>query len=635
MFEGKGKMSIKPRVFIGSSYEGKKIAENIHLNLFKGKHYEPIIWTAGVFQPGMSNLEGLFQQLKEADFAVLVMSPDDLLTTQSTTKRVPRDNVLFELGLFMGKLGRFRAICVIQEGDDIYKLSDLDGISVIRYPNNISDYQTGLVATCTEIQNCLDKEWNKKEVPQVLVASKNVSSQVISWDCTPTEFVEHLKQAKTVHIVGITNENLADHLKLAFEAKHETPWIALEIIFISKRLMPLYKKTNENETAAVQRWEKGVATIRAFCFSAKRKARMVSVRYMDSIIPFIGQVYDGSYVRVSFVLPFSDLKQSCYINYQAKYPPCHYQKKTVSAFCSGNTEEAPPCKREGKESFNCDNCWWKRFSCQSLLETIMEIKNHSTPLFAANVVGSTSIKDKKTKFHFETLIPQQGWRDYRSKLNRNPNKPVHLCSFILLYTRDYIILQRRTAQNSSGEDTHNFSLVAEKISDEDFLDAPSACYREKVQFLQEEMLTNDDLSSSFIEELEQTGQLKIIKGGIVPDVVLIEVCKRASVKGLMEKLGLFKTINDLKSGSNSNSHTIKFDLIVHNHYNLYGTIFGVKLHNIEIQNIEWNRPTAELKYYTLKGFEDFLSSENNVGHYLQQHSDKILDLAKSLIENQF
>jgi hypothetical protein len=94
----------RPPVFIGSSSEAKKIANKLQVAL---EHdCDAQVWHQGLFQPGRSYLETLVRALPAYDFAVLLISPDDYVESRGTSEPAPRDNVLFELGLFMGH--RFR-----------------------------------------------------------------------------------------------------------------------------------------------------------------------------------------------------------------------------------------------------------------------------------------------------------------------------------------------------------------------------------------------------------------------------------------------------------------------------------------------------------------------------------------------
>jgi hypothetical protein len=88
--------SARPRVFIGSSSEGLAIAQAIQQTL------DPIaectIWNQGVFSPSSTFVESLQDAHLTHDFAVIVLTPNDTATSRGRTSRVPRDNLLFELG---------------------------------------------------------------------------------------------------------------------------------------------------------------------------------------------------------------------------------------------------------------------------------------------------------------------------------------------------------------------------------------------------------------------------------------------------------------------------------------------------------------------------------------------------------
>src|SRR5512144_2432453 len=97
----------KPTVFVGSSEEAKAVAHAIKEGI--GDVAETKVWDEeGVFELSRATLEGLEHVLPTYDFAVLVLSADDFLAFRGQEFAAPRDNLLFELGLFMGRLGRER-----------------------------------------------------------------------------------------------------------------------------------------------------------------------------------------------------------------------------------------------------------------------------------------------------------------------------------------------------------------------------------------------------------------------------------------------------------------------------------------------------------------------------------------------
>jgi predicted nucleotide-binding protein len=91
------------------------------------------IWSEAIFLPGLTNIEALEAELLRADFAVLLLSPDDVVTSRGNTLDTPRDNVVFELGLFSGALGRRRAIMVYPQGSNLKIPTDLLGVNPIKY----------------------------------------------------------------------------------------------------------------------------------------------------------------------------------------------------------------------------------------------------------------------------------------------------------------------------------------------------------------------------------------------------------------------------------------------------------------------------------------------------------------------
>lgn len=120
-----------PSTFIGSSTEGLDVAREVELQL----QHDSIttIWKDGVFGLGGGILETLMNAVDQFDFAVMVLSPDDLTESRNTSFASPRDNVIFELGLFMGRLGRTRTF-IVHERDATLKLpSDLAGITISPY----------------------------------------------------------------------------------------------------------------------------------------------------------------------------------------------------------------------------------------------------------------------------------------------------------------------------------------------------------------------------------------------------------------------------------------------------------------------------------------------------------------------
>ena len=106
-------MKLQPSVFIGSSSESKRLADAIDISLRDDCRCR--VWDTGVFALGKSTLPTLMKTLPKFDFAIMVFSPDDLAVVRNQEVSLPRDNVLFELGLFMGHSGPERVFGAITE----------------------------------------------------------------------------------------------------------------------------------------------------------------------------------------------------------------------------------------------------------------------------------------------------------------------------------------------------------------------------------------------------------------------------------------------------------------------------------------------------------------------------------------
>lgn len=117
---------MRPKIFIGSSSEGLKIAQSIQVLL--DKSCEVTIWSQGVFGLSQGTLDSLVMALDKFDFAILALTPDDMTTSREETSQSPRDNVLFELGLFIGGIGLNRTFIIYDRHKPIKIPSDLAGV---------------------------------------------------------------------------------------------------------------------------------------------------------------------------------------------------------------------------------------------------------------------------------------------------------------------------------------------------------------------------------------------------------------------------------------------------------------------------------------------------------------------------
>src|ERR1035438_5572268 len=105
----------KPRFFIGSSTERLPVAHALKKIL--AECAEVKVWDeATEFALGKSTLDGLIKVGEVYDFALLVFGQDDSTMIRGSEFMTVRDNVIFELGLLMGQMGRGRALWLSPQG---------------------------------------------------------------------------------------------------------------------------------------------------------------------------------------------------------------------------------------------------------------------------------------------------------------------------------------------------------------------------------------------------------------------------------------------------------------------------------------------------------------------------------------
>jgi predicted nucleotide-binding protein len=148
------KLQQRPRVFVGSSMEGLSVAEAIQVNL--DKTCEVTLWNQGLFDVGEFTLDSLRNSIDNFDFAVLVLTPDDVLESRGEAKVSPRDNILFELGLCINHLGRERTLMVVDRSVDLKLPSDMAGVNPAKYqPHSSGNFVAALGASCTKLKKVI------------------------------------------------------------------------------------------------------------------------------------------------------------------------------------------------------------------------------------------------------------------------------------------------------------------------------------------------------------------------------------------------------------------------------------------------------------------------------------------------
>lgn len=146
----------RPALFVGSSTEGLRIAEAIQVVLDETCEVE--LWTQGVFGLSQGTLESLVLALPRFDFALLVLTADDMMLSRGTEKLAARDNVLFELGLFIGSLSRDRIFMLYDRTNPPVLPTDLAGITAASFaPHASGNFEAALGAPCAKIRAVIER----------------------------------------------------------------------------------------------------------------------------------------------------------------------------------------------------------------------------------------------------------------------------------------------------------------------------------------------------------------------------------------------------------------------------------------------------------------------------------------------
>lgn len=193
-----------PALFIGSSVEGLSTAYAIQQAL--DYDAEPTVWNQCVFQPSQSGLSDLVKSLSKFDFSVFVFSPDDTIKLRGNEFRAVRDNVIFELGLFMGALSPSRCFYLVpRDAGDLHLPSDLAGITPLTYNASRADENilAALGPACNEIRNAIKRQ-----------AQQAPASQAAGISQSPAILAENASEKLQRYLTSWNGEVLAEARKL-------------------------------------------------------------------------------------------------------------------------------------------------------------------------------------------------------------------------------------------------------------------------------------------------------------------------------------------------------------------------------------------------------------------------------------
>jgi len=415
-------------------------------------------------------------------------------------------------------------------------------------------------------------------------------------DQSEDAFLNHLSSHSAVWIVGITNQHLVTYLERAYALRDETPWDEVRIIFQARHLVGDF---GDGEQDRVQNWETGVRqTLQFFLQSGSRKAKKLDIRHSNRILPFVGQFYDYSHVRVAFVLHVPHIHTGCYLNLRLS-------KSNISG-------ENVPNQQLLDQTLTLEQY-------RALQYAFEDLRNASTPLLTANVIGA---RGNDGSFIFGNLIPQNNWRHYRAVLH---DRPAHLVTFVLLLDRDRIFLQYRNQNNSRGQ-TETYGVLPGKVNDEDFFEiSPEPRYWGEIYEMQKAFngIENDrrkwpDANAACRRASDAFANATGVRvGASISDVRLVDVCRRSACRYLDEKLGLDMAANRLEPVSPKQYFVEKQE------YSLYIKLFALRIKPAELDRIRARRPFADVRGFDLEEFRT-LRKDRKLTMFLEQNFDDIV-----------
>lgn len=213
----------KPKLFVASSSHGLPIAYALQNRL--EMQAEVTVWDQNVFAPSEFILEGLIQQLDSNDFGAFVFTPDDVLQIKGDEHPVARDNVLFELGLFIGRKGRKRSMIVRPRDAGLYLPSDLLGLNFAEFDGSRKDgnLEAAVGPVCSKLTQMFEKCGAGPVFPREMQLGMNRRAGILS--NTQRQILKSFDTAK-------------DYTAGELQAKNpDTPWPELHYRIEQLRLL--------------------------------------------------------------------------------------------------------------------------------------------------------------------------------------------------------------------------------------------------------------------------------------------------------------------------------------------------------------------------------------------------------------
>jgi len=188
---------MKPKVFIGSSSESRKLVQEVRILL--SDDADVYAWyDIDVFKPGLTFIEDLLDLCQNFDFAVFIFGCDDEIKRRGQTLNITRDNVIFEYGLFVANIGRKNSFILAPNDKSLHILSDLSGVNILKYNNFRDHLNSALAIPIQKIRNSI-QQWtsdlsSNKQNSKLEFFSKYIAAEEPPfWRTTDIDFTRSFK----------------------------------------------------------------------------------------------------------------------------------------------------------------------------------------------------------------------------------------------------------------------------------------------------------------------------------------------------------------------------------------------------------------------------------------------------------
>jgi hypothetical protein len=119
------------KVFIGAPSEDDGLGAALQGRLEDSASVR--VWDQGTFEENRGTLDSLLTAVEDHDFACFLALPVDNVESRGSTHPIVRDNIIFEYGLFLARLGPDRVFLLYPSGAELALPSDLKGVTHISF----------------------------------------------------------------------------------------------------------------------------------------------------------------------------------------------------------------------------------------------------------------------------------------------------------------------------------------------------------------------------------------------------------------------------------------------------------------------------------------------------------------------